>query len=401
MTPQPPAAPSAVRGFALFAYGFRPFFLLAGLFAASAVPVWLALYHRGTMLLPALSPQLWHSHEMIYGFVAAAVAGFLSTAVPSWTGAKGFGGPPLIALALVWLLGRTAFALAGVLPVWVLVATELAFLPGLGVLLAPPLFRSRNRNTPLLIVLAVLWLADVAFVVGFVLRDSTLASHSLRIAIDMMLLVVTVIGGRIVPAFTANALRRRGETASVRNRLWLERGVIALMVGVAVVDMFQPNGSAAGWLAALVAVAQALRLSGWRSLRTRGEAILWVLHVGYAWLPIGFALKASWLLLGAGWAALWLHALTMGVFGTMILAVMTRTALGHTGRALTVSRSIAWAYVILTVGVAVRVFAPVLWPSHYSWTLLVSGALWTAAFAVYAVVYAPILVRPRADGKPG
>ena len=401
MNPQPASALHAARGFALFAYGFRPFFLLAGLFAALAVPIWLALYQRGTMLLPALPPQLWHSHEMIYGFVAAAVAGFLSTAVPSWTGAKGFAGPPLIALVLVWLLGRTAFSLAGALPAWVLVASELAFLPGLGVLLAPPLLRSRNRNTPLLAVLAVLWLADAAFLAGSIRGDPVLASRSLRIAVDIMLLVVTVIGGRIVPAFTANALRRRGETVSVHNRLWLERSLVALMAAVAVVDLFQPDGTVAGWLAALVAAAQALRLSGWRSLRTRGEAILWVLHVGYAWLPIGFALKASWLLFGAEWAAHWLHALTMGVFGTMILAVMTRTALGHTGRALTVSRSIAAAYAMLTLGVAARVFAPMLWPSHYLWILLVSGFLWTAAFTVYVVVYAPILAHPRADGKPG
>jgi len=390
-----------VRGFALFAYGFRPFFLLAGLSAALAIPIWLALYMGGIPLLPALPPQMWHSHEMLYGFVAAAVAGFLLTAVPSWTGAKGFAGRPLIALTFAWLLGRAAFVLAGVLPVWLVVASELAFLPGLAVLLAPPLLRSRNRNTPLLVVLAALWLTDAAFLTALVRQDPVLASHSLRIAVDVMLLVVTVIGGRIVPAFTANALRRRGETADVRNRPWLERTLIALMVLVALVDLWQPDGLAAGWLAALVALAQALRLSGWRSLRVGGEAILWVLHVGYAWLPIGFALKALWLLAGAGWAAHWLHALTMGVFGTMILAVMTRAILGHTGRALVVSKSIAAAYAMLTLSVAARVFASGLWPSHYLWVLLASGLLWTAAFAVYVIVYAPILLLPRADGKPG
>ena len=401
MSAQPASGPPAVRGFALFAYGFRPFFLLAGLYAALAIPIWLALYLRGTLLLPALPPQMWHSHEMIYGFVAAAAAGFLLTAVPSWTGAKGFAGGPLIALAFAWLLGRAAFALADALPAWLVVTLELAFLPALGALLAPPLLRSRNRNTPLLAVLAVFWLADAAFLAGFVRGDPGWASHSLRIAIDLMLLVVTVIGGRIVPSFTANALRRRGEAAEVRNRPWLERGVIALMVLVALVDLWQPDGVAAGLLAALVALAQALRLSGWRSMRTGGEAILWVLHVGYAWLPVGFALKALWLLAGAGWAAHWLHALTMGVFGTMILAVMTRTALGHTGRALTISRSIAAAYAMLTLGVAARAFAPALWPSHYLWILLASGFLWTAAFALYLFVYAPILILPRADGKPG
>jgi len=393
-------APAPPR-FAPFAYGFRPFFLAAGLSAVLAVPAWLVMLAQGTMPLGALPPQLWHAHELFYGFVGAALAGFLLTAVPSWTGARGFAGWPLAAVASAWLLGRAGFALANVLPVWALAAAELAFLPGVAILLAPPLVRSRNRNTPLLVVLAALWITDALFVAGLAREDPVLASRSLRVAIDLMLLVVTVIGGRIVPSFTANALRRRGEAPEIRSLPWLERGVIALMIAVALCDLWQPDGALAGWLAALVAAAQAWRLSGWRSLRTRGEAILWVLHLGYAWMPIGFALKALWLLAGVGWAAHWMHALTMGVFGTMILAVTTRAALGHTGRELTVGRGVATAYVLLSLGVTVRVLAPGLWPSHYLWTLFASGTLWTAAFCVYLIVYAPILALARADGKPG
>ena len=392
---------SALRRFALFAYGFRPFFLAAGLSAVLVVPAWLAMIAQGTMPLGALPPQLWHAHELFYGFVGAALAGFLLTAVPSWTGAKGFGGWPLAAVASAWLLGRLAFAAASFVPLWALAVAELAFFPGVAALLAPPLLRSRNRNTPLLFMLAALWIADAVFLAGLARQDPLLASRSLRIAIDLMLIVVTVIGGRIVPSFTANALRRRGEAPEIRSLPWLERAVVALMVAVALVDLWEPDGAVAGWLAALVAVAQGVRLSGWRSLRTRGEAILWVLHLGYAWMPVGFALKALWLLAGAGWAAQWPHALTMGVFGTMILAVMTRAALGHTGRELTVSGSVAAAYLLLTLGVAARVFAPGLWPAQYLQTLFVSGALWTAAFALYLVVYTPILVLSRADGKPG
>ncbi|HKW38026.1 MAG TPA: NnrS family protein [Burkholderiales bacterium] len=385
----------------MFAYGFRPFFLAAGLSAALIVPAWVVMIQRGTMPLGVLPPQLWHAHELFYGFTGAALAGFLLTAVPSWTGAKGFSGRPLAAVASAWLLGRLAFAGANSLPFWALAAAELAFLAGVALLLAPPLLRSRNRNTPLLLVIALLWVADAAFLAGLARRDPGLASGSLRIAIDLMLIVLTLIGGRIVPSFTANALRRRGESPEIRSFAWLERAVMALMVAVAVVDLWRPDGAVAGWLAALVAIAQGARLSGWRSLHTRGEAILWVLHLGYAWIPVGFALKALWLLAGAGWAGHWLHALTMGAFGTMILAVMTRAALGHTGRELTIGRAIAAAYVFLTLGVAVRVFAPALWPSQYLWILVASGALWTAAFAIYLLVYTPILVLPRADGKPG
>jgi uncharacterized protein involved in response to NO len=389
------------RQFALFAYGFRPFFLLGGLYAVIAIPVWLAILWRTSLPLHLLPPQLWHAHEMLYGFVAAALAGFLLTAVPSWTGAKGFAGAPLAAVVVAWLLGRCAFLFSGVLPAWSVAVLELSFLPALGALLAPPLVRSRNRNVALLAVLAVLWLADGAFLLGFARDDAPLAMASVRIAIDVMLLVVTVIGGRIVPSFTASALRRSADAVDVRSRGWLERATIVLMVAVPLVDLFQAEGIVAGWLAALVAIAQGARLSGWRSLRTRGDAILWVLHVGYAWLPVGFALKALWLLAGANWAAHWLHALTMGVFGTMILGVMTRAALGHTGRPLAVVRSIAAAYATLTLGVAVRVFAPAVWPWDYLAVLLASGLLWTAAFAIYVVVYAPILLLPRADGKPG
>jgi uncharacterized protein involved in response to NO len=391
----------APRRFALFAYGFRPFFLAAGLSAVLTVPAWLAMLAQGAMPLPSLPPQLWHAHELFYGFVGAALAGFLLTAVPSWTGAKGFAGWPLAAVASAWLLGRIGFALANSVPFAALAAAELAFLPGIAVLLAPPLVRSRNRNTPLLVAIAALWIADAVFLAGVARQDPLLASRSLLVAIDLMLLVVTLIGGRIVPSFTANALRRRGEAPDIRSLPWLERAVMALMVAVVLVDLWQPEGAAAGWLAALVAVAQGVRLSGWRSLRTRGEAILWVLHLGYAWMPVGFALKALWLLAGMGWAAHWQHALTMGVFGTMILAVMTRAALGHTGRELTVGKAVAAAYVLLSLGVATRVFAPGLWPALYLWALVVSGSLWTAAFAVYLVVYTPILVLARADGKPG
>jgi uncharacterized protein involved in response to NO len=387
--------------FAPLAYGFRPFFLLAGLYAALAIPAWLILYSRGASPLGALPALLWHAHEMLYGFVAAALAGFLLTAVPSWTGARGFAGWPLGTVVVAWLLGRSALALAGVLPAWSVVALELAFLPALGVLVAPPLVRACNRNTPLLALLAALWLADGAYLAGWLRGDPALASEALRVAIDVVLLLVTVIGGRIVPSFTANALRRRGEAADLRSVAWLERGVIALMAAVIAVDVWRPDGAAAGWLAAAVAIAQAARLSGWRSLRVRGEAILWVLHAGYAWMPVGFALKAAWILARAPWAAFWMHALTMGVFGTMILAVMTRAALGHTGRPLAVGRSIAGAYLLLTLAVVARVFATALWPSDYPGLLLASGALWTAAFAVYVAVYAPILVLARADGRPG
>jgi uncharacterized protein involved in response to NO len=389
------------RRFALFDYGFRPFFLLAGLYAFVIVPAWLYLFAHHSVPFGALPAMYWHSHELVHGFMAAAIAGFLLTAVPSWTGARGFAGLPLITLVLLWIAGRIAMATVGRVPFLVSAIAELALLPALVALLAPPLLRSQNRNTPLLAVLGVLWLSDGAFLVAVLHGDAALADGAMRLAIDLALILITVIGGRIVPSFTANALRRRGESVELVTRPWLEVLVIAAMIGIALLDLLQPNSRLSGALAAIAAGAQAARLSGWRSFRTRGESILWVLHLGYAWLPVGLALKACWLLFGAAWAMKWLHAFTVGLIATMILAVMTRVSLGHTGRSLAVSPAITIAYVVLTVGALLRVFGGALAPDAYLFAVTLAGLAWTIAFLIFLIVYTPILVGPRVDGKPG
>ena len=166
-------------------------------------------------------------------------------------------------------------------------------------------------------------------------------------------------------------------------------------------DLFFPDSPAAGWLAAIAALAHAARLAGWRSFRVRGEPILWVLHVAYAWVPVGLALKAAWLLGDAGFASKWQHALTFGGFGTMILAVMTRASLGHTGRPLVVRRSITVAYVLLTLGAVLRVFGGAWTPEYYLVTLTTAGLAWSAAFCIFVWVYGPILMSARLDGRQG
>lgn len=390
-----------LRRLALFDYGFRPFFLLAGIHALVFVPLWLWIHTHASAPLPVLPPQFWHGHEMIYGFVGAAIAGFLLTAVPSWTGSRGFGGWPLIALSTLWIAGRVAFAAGDALPIWAIAIIELSFLPSLAALLAPPLLRARNRNTRMLAVIGVLWLIDATFIAAMSRQDPLLAQRALHAAVNLVLILVTVIGGRIVPSFTANALRARGAAVAISTRPWLERGLVVVMIAVAIVDAAGANPVASGALAVLAFLAHAWRLAGWQGLKTLREPILWALHIGYAWLPIGFALKALWLLGGVTWAFNWLHAFSMGVFGTMILAVMTRASLGHTGRPLVVSRFIAAAYIVLTAAVMVRTWAAPLQVLGYGQALTVAGALWSAAFALYLLVYTPILMLPRVDGKPG
>ncbi|HSD73349.1 MAG TPA: NnrS family protein [Steroidobacteraceae bacterium] len=397
-----PDLPSSLRPrSALFSYGFRPFFLAAGIFAVAAIAAWLWVYATGRVPIPAWPPQLWHAHEMLYGFIGAAIAGFLLTAVPSWTGARGFAGAPLMMVTVAWLAGRIAFACATWLTLPVLAAGELIFIPALALLIAVPLLRARNRNTPLLLVLFVLWSTDVVFMFAVFHADVMLAGTALRTGINLVLLLVTVIGGRIVPSFTASALRAPGDNSGIRRAAWLERIVIGSMAVIIIVDVIAPYSAFAALIAGLAAIAQAGRLIGWRGLRTLRQPIVWVLHVAYAWLPIGLALKAVFLSSGADWASHWVHALTIGAAATMILAVMTRAALGHTGRPLVVAKRVAVAYGLLLLAAATRVFAPALGVMPYAVTVTTAGSLWIAAFGLYLSVYGPILVRPRVDGRPG
>ncbi len=349
--------------FVPFAYGFRPFFLAAGVYAVVAVAAWVAILAAGRAPFGSLPTYLWHGHEMLFGFIGAAVAGFLLTAVPSWTGSRGFAGAPLIALAALWLAGRLAFAAVAYLPWPVIAAADLAFLPLLAFLIGRALLRERNRNFPMLVIVAVLWGLDAWFLWALAAQDYLKAALALRTGIGVVLLLVTVIGGRIVPAFTANALRRRGLEVEIRTWAPVEAVAIGSMALAVLVDALVPGQRMAGIVALVAALSQAARLAGWRSLRTLDEPIVWVLHAAYAWLPLGLALKAAHLLGGAPWAAQWLHALTIGAAATMVMAVMTRATLGHTGRPLVVAPSVAVAYALLLAAAILRVSGPPLFPA--------------------------------------
>jgi uncharacterized protein involved in response to NO len=342
---------------------------------------------------------MWHAHEMLFGFIGAAIAGFLLTAVPSWTGARGFAGWPLAALSAVWLVGRIAFACSTSLPVEALAAIELLFLPSLAALIAPPLLRSLNRNTFVLGVLGLLWLSDGLFLWALTMGDTVLAMRAIYGGIDLVLLLITVIAGRIVPAFTANALRSQGEAVAMRSVRAIELSVVGSMVVLVLVDVFFPSRWPVAIVAGIAAITHAIRLSGWQGRRTFTQPIVWILHAAYAWLPIGLALKCLYLVAGFDWAARWLHGLTMGAASTMIVAVVTRAALGHTGRPLVVHRSVAIAYAMILLATLVRVFGYVVLP--YESSVWIAGVVWVGAFAVLLVRYVPILVLPRVDQRPG
>jgi uncharacterized protein involved in response to NO len=385
----------------VLASGFRPFFLLTGLSALLLVPAWALGLLAGMPLATGWPPTLWHAHEMLFGFICSAIAGFLLTAVPSWTGQKGHAGAPLAALATLWMLARLLIASSSWWPQAIVAAVDLSFLPLLVALVAVPLVRNRNRNTPLLAVLVLFWLADLAFHIALMRENPALARHTLLMGIDLVLVLVTVIGGRIVPAFTNSALGQAGAPGKATSRRALAVLAISGMLLVSVGDAFWPDQPIGGWFAALAAVAQSLRLAQWQSLRTLRMPIVWVLHLAYAWLPVGLALKAAALLGGYMVGAFWLHALTIGALATMILAVMSRASLGHTGRALLVHPFTTLAYLLLCGAALVRVFGLAAFGLAYPQVIALGALLWTLSFALYLLVYVPILWGPRVDGRPG
>ncbi len=394
--PKPPAPVRPV----LFALGFRPFFLLTGVAALVLVPALAIGLATGSAPRGGLPLTLWHGHEMLFGFVAAAIAGFLLTTVPTWTGQRPCTGATLAALAGLWLAGRIALVPWCGVPLPWAAAIDLAFIPALGLAASVPILRTRNwRNLPFVFILGTLFLFNLGFH-GTALGWLVLPFDPLLAAVDLIALLITLVAGRIVPAFTRNRLVAEGAQASVGAPRGLERLVMAAMLAVLVGDLLLPGRPAAGALAGFAGVVQLARLAHWQTARALRVPLLWVLHLGYAWLVVGLFLKGVWLLTGQPLAAHWLHAFTSGCFALMILAVMTRASLGHTGRPLVAPAAMVAAYLLLAVAALVRVFGPAL-GDYYPAVVVLATLLWSGAFALFVVVYFPILTRPRTDGRPG
>ena len=382
----------------LLAYGFRPFFLLAAIFAALAVPLWLAAY-MGALTLPSPLPtSLWHGHEMLFGYGAAVIAGFLLTAAPSWSGRPPVSGIGLAVLALIWLAGRLATSAGGGVPA-IAAAVDLAFLPALAIVLVPALHTAPPRNRVFLPVLGVLLLANLGVHLDALDVLPSLGRIALRVALDLFVLLIGLIGGRVVPAFTDNALAARGEPARVRPSSLRDRLAIGSLVLLLLADLLGLV-RAAGVVALAAALLNAWRLYGWQGSRTLREPILWVLHLGYLWLAVGLAWKGLVDLTEFLPPADALHGLAIGAVGTMTLAIMSRATLGHTGRPLHAPPLVAASYLLVGAAAIARLAAP-LAPAHGITLLVISGALWSLAFAGFVIRLGPALVQPRPDGRPG
>jgi uncharacterized protein involved in response to NO len=394
---------SKAPAFALFESGFRPFFLLAGLDALLNMGLWLWVFLRPEIWpADALPAAYWHAHEMLYGFAAAAIGGFLLTAVPNWTGCAPYRGLLLLGLAACWLGGRIAMLPFAHIPVLAGSLIDLAFYPLLGLAIAPPLLRAKKfQNLPFLLFLLLLFAGNLCFHLGRIGLFDIGEHVGLGVALDIILIMVVIIGGRIIPAFTRNGLLKQGIQTSLQSNPWIERIAILTVLAMVVADMVAPLSKLSGVLALAAAMALAARLSQWQGHRTFRDPLLWVLHLGYGWLVIGLTLKAGALLLNLAIADHWIHALTVGAFATMILAVTTRAALGHSGRPLVAPRPIAVAYLLVSAAALIRVIGPVLLPLQYNMLIALSGGLWITAFSIFVWIYAPILMLPRCDGKPG
>ena len=333
---------------------------------------------------------------MLFGFVAAAIAGFLLTAVPTWTSRPPIAGTPLALLALLWLAGRAVMSPALGLQGTPFVFVDALFFPGVAVATGLSLVPARNfRNLPFLGVLGLLTAADLVFLSAQLKWIPAEPFDTLRLAANLAQLMIVVIGGRIIPLFTRNALTKAGVTVSITATPWLDRAALAAVAAVVAIDVVQPDRSAGGVVGLLAAALIAARLAHWHGHRTLHLPIVWVLHAGHAWVVVALGLKAAWILGGAPWAVNWLHALTAGALGTMILGVMSRVALGHTGRPLKVAVPIVAAYGLVTVGAALRVAAPALVPAYYVPSLIVAMLAWAGGFVIFLVVYLPILIAPR------
>ncbi|MDO8606419.1 MAG: NnrS family protein [Phaeospirillum sp.] len=389
------------QGPVFFAAGFRPFFLFSAIQAVVMLPVWLLTFFGLLEVGTNWNPVVWHAHSMVFGFASAAIGGFLLTAVPSWTNSHHVSGRPLAVLFGLWLAGRIATGLAGILPPAVVAVADLGYLPLLAVLLAKPLIEAKKwRNIAFLPILGVLWLADLCVHLE-ALTGSPTGLKGVYLGIFVVLLMIVIVGGRIVPSFTQNWLRMQGRPVEMTPVGWIEKGGAAgSLVLAALAQLMLPSTPLAGVLALVAAVIHFYRLSGWHGLKTMGNPILAVLHVGYGWMVLGFALLGLSAFIDGLPASAAVHALTAGSVGTMVIGVMSRAALGHSGRPLELAPATVVAYILVSVGTILRVAAPVL-PGAMIPMTLAGGLAWTAGWLVYVVVYFPVTTQPRADGRPG
>ncbi len=383
----------AHRGPALLTGGFRPFFLFGAIWAAIAVALWLPLFEGHFTLPSAFSGLDWHVHELLYGYLAAAVAGFLLTAIPNWTGRLPVVGRPLALLVALWGAGRVAVLVSEPIGAWTGAVIDTAFLAALTGVTAREVWAGKNwRNLRVVGLVGLFTVGNVVFHIEAIVLGT--AAWGTRIGIATAVTLVSLIGGRIVPSFTMNWLRPRGEGAMPVPFARFDGVVIAVSSAALALWVVRPEGRITGAALVVAGLLQAARLYRWVGWRTTGETLVLVLHVAYLFVPVGFFLVGG-VQLGVVpmLPSAALHAWTIGALAMMTLAVMTRASLGHTGRRLTATPAIRVIYLGALVATLARIAMGLGWAEFVFLHVALTG--WLVAFAGFAVVYFPILARPR------
>ena len=382
------ASPAFLRG------GFRPFFFFGPAWAVIALTLWLVAAGGGLTLPSAFEPLIWHRHEMLFGFVGAIIAGFLLTAIPNWTGRLPIAGLPLGALVGLWAAGRLAVLFSASTGPAAAAILDVGFYLVLAGVAAREVLASKNRNLPIVGLVLLLGMANAADHAGAagLLHD---ADIGVRAAISLVVMMISLIGGRIIPSFTRNWMVKQG----IKRRLPMQPTRFDLVVLAATAACLlawtaAPNWEPAGGLLIAAGCAQALRLSRWGGLRSARDPLVLILHVGYFWVPLGLLLLGASIIGTAIPRSAAIHALTAGAMATMILAVMTRAILGHTGRELVASPQTVFLYVLVTAGAALRVAAP-LGIFEHAIGMEAAAVAWAGAFVLFLAIYGPILFRPR------
>lgn len=380
-------------------YGFRPFFLGASLFAVVGVAVWLPVFLGDVDLPLGLAARDWHIHEMVYGYAAAVIAGFLFTAIPNWTGRPPVSGGSLLVLLIAWLAGRMALAVSALIGMEAAAAVDLVFLVLVAGLAGREIVVSGNRrNFKLIAVLGVLIAGNVVFHVE-VLRDG-MATYGHRIGLATVVGLIVLIGGRIVPNFTRNALLRTAPGPLPVPFDRFDQFCTAVAVAALMAWIVAPLEKGTAIVAAVAGVSLAVRLARWVGYRAFGDRLVLVLHVAYGFVPAGFLLIAlSAVAPEIVTPSAGAHAWGVGAIGLMTLAVMTRATLGHTGRQLEASRGTEMVYGLVALAALARIGAAI--PSSMDVALLyVAACAWVAAFAGFAVIYGSMLLRPKVSLGP-
>ena len=378
-----------------FRGAFRPFFFGGPAWAVIALCLWLSSLIHGVQLPVAIDALAWHRHEMLFGFVGAVIAGFLLTAIPNWTGRLPIAGGPLAALFGLWLAARLALLFSGIASLYLAAILDVGFFLTLASVAGREVLKANNRNLPVVGLVLLFGLTDA---VDYLCVTGIVASADLgwQLAMALVVILISLIGGRIIPSFTRNWMAKQklaGGHPTQPGRFDL------LVIGTTAFALLAwitgPDGWVIGAVLLLAAALQAIRVARWRGWKTWRDPIVLILHVGYAWIPIGLALLG--LAVGGAIArSAAVHAITAGAMATMILAVMSRASLGHTARELKASPATVAAYALVTAGAALRVAAS-LALIDYDFGLEIAGLAWGGALVLFLAVYAPILWRPRLE----